>query len=539
MLKSFRIEAPREPRHVSGRIFEFQIANLTSKSVNSQVFVKPALILSVVFLIAARSQGEDQAAFFESRVRPLLLKKCGECHGKEDPEGKLTLTSVEGIAAGGASGPTVVPERLDQSRLIQAVRYTAKLKMPPDTKLLAEEIAILEKWVRDGAALPGANIEARKGSLSGEFTITDEDRNWWAFRAVRNPVPPPVEARARVLKPVDRFVLRRLEEKGLTLSAPADRQTILRRITFDLTGLPPTLAEIDAFLNDDSPDAYERLVERLLASPGYGVRWGRHWLDVARYADTNGGGFDYVYPNAWRYRDYVVRSFNADKPYDQFLVEQLAGDLLSVEPNCSEDEYVDRLTATGLLTLAPKGLGMQDKEQMVLDVVDDQIDVLGRSLIGLTLSCARCHDHKFDPISTRDYYALAGIFRSTTSLTRATSKSGRTATVMRWLSLCPTPVTRPMTTIWLDAGHASSARRTVCPTSTPSADATSSPESVPSPSAMSCAAKPHHLFFTLPAASASANCYISPCSESLSSTNDNRSSGGNTGTFTTLYRKAL
>lgn len=378
--------------------------------------MKPALFLSVFFLIAAPAQGDDPAAFFESRVRPLLLKKCGECHGKEDPEGKLTLTSVEGIAAGGASGPTVVPEQLDRSRLIQAIRYTAKLKMPPDTKLPAEDIAILEKWVRDGAVLPGAKIEVRKGNSSGEFTITDEDRNWWAFQPIRVPVPPHVEARDRVLKPVDRFVLRRLEEKGLTLSPPADRQTILRRITFDLTGLPPTLDEIDAFLNDDSPDAYERLVERLLASPGYGVRWGRHWLDVARYADTNGGGFDYVYPNAWRYRDYVVRSFNADKPYDQFLVEQLAGDLLPVEPDCSEDEYVDRLTATGLLTLAPKGLGMQDKEQMILDVVDDQIDVLGRSLIGLTLSCARCHDHKFDPISTADYYALAGIFRSTTSL---------------------------------------------------------------------------------------------------------------------------
>ena len=170
--------------------------------------VKPALILSVVFLIAARAQGEDQAAFFESRVRPLLLKKCGECHGKEDPEGKLTLTSVEGIAAGGASGSTVVPERLDQSRLIQAVRYTEKLKMPPDSKLPANEIAILEKWVRDGAALPGAKIEVRKGNSSGEFTITDEDRNWWAFQPIRNPVPPSVEARDRVLKPVDRFVLR-------------------------------------------------------------------------------------------------------------------------------------------------------------------------------------------------------------------------------------------------------------------------------------------------------------------------------------------
>ena len=378
--------------------------------------MKRPLFLCFVLLTAAHAQAEDKAAYFESRVRPLLLKKCGECHGKEDPEGKLTLTSVEGIAAGGATGQTVVPEQLDRSRLIQAVRYSAKLKMPPDAKLPPQEIAILEKWVRDGAALPGAKINVRKGSSSGEFVITDEDRKWWAFQTIRNPAPPVVELPDRVLSPVDRFVLNRLEENDLKLSPPADRQTLLRRITFDLTGLPPTLHEIDAFLRDDRPDAYERLVERLLASPQYGVRWGRHWLDVARYADTNGGGFDYVYPNAWRYRDYVVRSFNSDKRYDQFLVEQLAGDLLPVEPGCSEDDYVDRLVATGLLTLAPKGLGMQDKEQMILDVVDDQIDVLGRSLIGLTLSCARCHDHKFDPIPTTDYYALAGIFRSTTSL---------------------------------------------------------------------------------------------------------------------------
>lgn len=372
-----------------------------------------ATIAILISSLRVTSAADSESNFFERKVRPLLIARCGDCHGADAPEGDLTLTSVDGISQGGSLGRVFVPGRPDTSRLTRSVRYTSKLKMPPGGKLSADEIAVLEKWVRDGAALPDGTAvpsEAR----SGEFEITDEDRQWWSFQPIRQPDPPNVQHDNRVRTPIDRFVLRKLEQHDLTHSPDADHRTFIRRVSFDLIGLPPTPAEIDAFLADERPDAFERLVDRLLASPHYGERWGRHWLDLARYADTNGGGFDYVYPNAWRYRDYVVRAFNQDKPFDQFLTEQLAGDLLPID--CSDEEYVDRLTATGLLTLAPKGLGMQDKEQMRLDVVDDQIDVLGRSLIGLTLSCARCHDHKFDPISTRDYYGLAGVFYSTSLL---------------------------------------------------------------------------------------------------------------------------
>ncbi|MBM84135.1 MAG: hypothetical protein CMJ78_26575 [Planctomycetaceae bacterium] len=371
-------------------------------------------LFAAVFLMSLQwCAANDGVDFFERKVRPLLVEKCGDCHGADDPDGKLTLISVAGILKGGKSGGLLVPGKPEQSRLIQAVRYTSKPKMPPDEKLPPDEVAILEKWVRDGAALPG-NIRLARANKSGDFQISDEDRRWWSFQPIGRFDPPAIENKGRVRTPIDRFVLRKLEEHELTLSADADRRTLIRRVTFDLTGLPPTPDEVHAFVNDSHPAAYERLVDRLLASPSYGIRWGRHWLDLARYADTNGGGFDYVYPNAWRYRDYVVNAFNAGMPYDQFLIEQLAGDLLPVVDDA--EQHAARLTATGLLTLAPKGLGMQDKEQMILDVVDDQIDLLGRSLIGLTLSCARCHDHKFDPISTEDYYALAGIFRSTSSL---------------------------------------------------------------------------------------------------------------------------
>ncbi len=259
------------------------------------------------------------------------------------------------------------------------------------------------RWVV-GLALVGA-----VAAETAEKVVKKSGGDWWAFQLIADPQPPEVKGHAH--NDIDRFILARLEAKGLAMSPTADRRTLIRRVTFDLTGLPPTPTEVAAFVADERPDAYARLVDQLLASPHYGERWARWWLDVARYADTNGGGFDYVYPNAWRYRDNMVRPFKADKPYDQFITEQLAGDLLPAGTDAQA--YADRLTATGFLTLAPKGLGMQDKELMALDVVDDQLDVLGRAMMGITISCARCHDHKFDPISTRDYYALAGIFRST------------------------------------------------------------------------------------------------------------------------------
>lgn len=361
------------------------------------------------FFAVGSARGDD---LFERRIRPLLIERCSACHGAEDPEKGLTLTSIAGIAKGNAAAPLIVPSNPSSSRLIQAVRYKSKLKMPPDRKLHAEEIRLLEQWVREGAKLPDRTIPIR--SQHGDVEFPEEDRAWWAFQPIGDPVRPEVNHVEQVRTAVDRFVLKRLETHSLSLSPEADRRTLIRRVTLDLIGLPPTSVEVELFVADDRPDAYERLVDRLLSSPHFGERWGRHWLDIARYADTNGGGFDYVYPNAWRYRDYVVGAMNEDKPYDEFLTEQLAGDLLP--PTDDPKLHVDRLAATGFLTLTPKGLGMQDKELMVMDVVDDQIDVLGRSLMGITLACARCHDHKFDPIPTKDYYSLAGIFRSTTSL---------------------------------------------------------------------------------------------------------------------------
>ncbi|MBB74871.1 MAG: hypothetical protein CMJ75_10200 [Planctomycetaceae bacterium] len=382
-------------------------------------FWRSRIIRQVVLVVGWMASGwsvsaADRGAFFERKVRPLLVAHCGDCHGATDPKSKLNLTSVAGIVAGGASGPVFVPGNLQQSRLIRVVRYNAKPKMPPEEKLSVDQIAILEQWVREGAVFPQSAAIPGRPTDSGGFAITDHDRQWWSFRPVTKRLPPHVRHAARARTAVDAFVLRKLEAQGLEFSPDAERLTLVRRVAFDLVGLPPTQRQVQRFINDVRPDAYERLIDRLLASPHYGVRWGRHWLDTVRYADTNGGGFDYVYPHAWHYRDYVVDAFNQDWPYDRFLVEQLAGDLL---PSAQDPErYVEGLKATGLLTLAPKGLGMQDKEQMILDVVDDQIDVLGRALLGLTLSCARCHDHKFDPLATTDYYALAGIFRSTQTL---------------------------------------------------------------------------------------------------------------------------
>jgi hypothetical protein len=371
------------------------------------------LLLLLHFPCMARGVFGDELAIqhFERKIRPLLVEKCGECHSAEEPEAGLILVTVDGIRTGGKLGPVVIPGKPERSPLIRAIRYTDEVKMPPDEKLSTDEIETLEAWVKSGAAVPGKALTATRANAAP----TDEDREFWAFQP---PVPPdfgqPLVDPSRCRTPVDYFIRHQLHQRQLSPSEPADKATLLRRVTFDLTGLPPTIEEQGQFLNDDSPLAYSRLVDRLLASPRYGERWGRHWLDVARYADTNGGGFDYVYPNAYHYRDYVIRAWNQDKPYDQFLLEQLAGDLLP--PTEDETHYVERLRATGFLTLAPKGLGMQDKEQMRMDVVDDQIDVLGRTLLGMTLACARCHDHKFDPIPTRDYYALAGIFRSTESL---------------------------------------------------------------------------------------------------------------------------
>ncbi|MBL9092712.1 MAG: PSD1 domain-containing protein [Planctomycetaceae bacterium] len=352
--------------------------------------------------------------FFEKQVRPLLAKHCLECHSTAEGrtvKGGLALDSRAGWTAGGDSGAVIVPGDPDASLLIEAVRYDG-YEMPPTGKLSAEEIAVFERWVKLGAPDPR---EGSAGTIAAKPAAVDleEARRFWSFQTPRKHRPPQTKNTTWPITDVDRFILAKLEAADLAPAPDAEPAAWLRRVTYDLIGLPPTPEEQAAFLADPSAAARALVIDRLLASPQFGVHWGRHWLDVARYADSNGGDFNAQYPNAWRYRNYVVESLNGDKPYDRFLVEQIAGDLLPAE---AEAERAEQLIATTFLTVGPKMLSERDKEKLAMDVVDEQIDTIGKAVMGLTLGCARCHDHKFDPIPTSDYYALAGIFRSTVVL---------------------------------------------------------------------------------------------------------------------------
>ena len=354
----------------------------------------------------------DQARFFETAIRPLLADHCYECHGPDEQESGLRVDSLAGMLKGGKAGPSIAAGKPESSLLITAVGYRDNtLQMPPDEKLTKRQIADLTRWVKMGAPHPDGD-SARAVRSSG--IDLDEVRKHWAFRPPLKPKAPTVSDLAWVRTPVDAFILARLDAAKLEPVASADKRTLLRRVTFDLIGLPPTPDEVDAFVADNSDGAYERVVDRLLDSPHYGERWGRHWLDIARYADSNGLDENVAHGNAWRYRDYVVESLNDDKPYDRFLVEQLAGDLLDSGSDVGLRN--DRLIATGFLSLGPKVLAEVDERKMEMDIVDEQIDTIGRALFGLTLGCARCHDHKFDPFEQRDYYALAGVFKSTRTM---------------------------------------------------------------------------------------------------------------------------
>jgi cytochrome c551/c552 len=353
----------------------------------------------------------DGLEFFEAKIRPVLANNCFGCHGPKTQMAGLNLSTAVDFLKGGDNGPVVAKGDTEKSRIIQVVGYQGKIKMPPAGKLSDEEIENLKSWVKMGAPWP----DIVSGSAQNEKKERDghAGNHFWAFQPVKNPSPPTVRSKHWVQTPLDPFILAKLEDKGIVPSAPADKLTLLRRATYDLTGLPPTEKEIQEFVSDTSPDAFPKVVDRLLASPRYGERWGRDWLDVARYADSTGADEDHVYPHAWRYRDYVIDAFNRDLPYDQFITEQLAGDLL---PAAKPGEVnVKGIVATGFLALGPKPIAQQDKVKMVYDVVDEQIDVTAKAFLGLTVSCARCHDHKFDPISTKDYYSMASIFASTKS----------------------------------------------------------------------------------------------------------------------------
>ena len=352
-----------------------------------------------------------QLEFFEKNIRPVLAAKCYKCHSAEADKvkGGLLLDTRDGIRQGGDSGHAVVPGNPGESLLLKALHYTDKdMSMPPEKsggKLPDKVIADFEAWVKMGAPDPrdGAAVVVKK-----EIDFT-KAREFWAFKA---PVAAPAPAVADKQWPrtdIDRFILAGLEAKGLKPVADSDRRNLVRRVYFDLIGLPPTPEEMDAFFKDTAPDALAKVVDKLLASQAFGERWGRHWLDVARYAESTGKERNYTFPEAWRYRDYVIAAFNADKPYDQFIREQIAGDLLPAKDAAERNEH---LIATGFLALGPKGLNEKNRVQFEMDLVDEQIDVTSRAVLALTAACARCHDHKFDPIPNQDYYALAGIFRS-------------------------------------------------------------------------------------------------------------------------------
>ncbi len=373
------------------------------------------LRLLPVFVLAAAIQAQttDKTEFFEKSVRPLLVAKCQMCHNAQLQSSKLDLSTAEGFMKGGAGGALINHEKLSDSYLLTVIGYEAAIKMPPTGKLSDAEVAILTEWVDSGANWPGAVKVQDLTKATKKQGFTDEQKAFWAFQPVSDPQPPAVKDENWIKSDIDRFILAKLEEKGMKPNKPADKDTLLRRAYFDLTGLPPTPEDIAAFLADDSPNAFEKVVDKLLASPRYGERWGRHWLDVARYADSTGNDEDHRYPYAWRYRDYVINAFNDDMPYDQFVREQIAGDLMPSPDGASVNRQ--GLIATGFLALGPKALAQQDKEHMLYDVYDEQVDVVSKAFLGLTLSCARCHDHKFDPLLTRDYYSMINFFANTRS----------------------------------------------------------------------------------------------------------------------------
>ena len=389
-------------------------------------FLSPAFLLPLLAAFTAASAAEerkvmmakptpDQVNFFESKVRPLLAENCFRCHGgdsKKKPKADLTLTTLQGMLQGGESGPALVPGNLDKSRIIEAIRYrNENMAMPPKKPLKPAQVKVIEDWVSMGSPWPGF-----EGEIVLQATEEDEPYDWdkfrkghWSFQPVAKEDPPQVKQADWPRDDLDRFVLARLEAAGLKPNPPAKKRVLIRRATLDLTGLPPTPAEVSAFLEDASEDAFAKVVDRLLDSERYGERWARHWLDVARYSDGLGGfGDGQDLPNAWRYRDWVVKALNDDLPYDQFVRNQIAGDLVEPEQDA---------LGTGFFAVGPtyKGDGGDPEATNVAkaETLSDRVDTLSRAFLGLTAACARCHDHPFDPITIKDYYAIAGIFNNT------------------------------------------------------------------------------------------------------------------------------
>ncbi len=366
-------------------------------------------------VLTASALGADPGVeFFEKRIRPVLVEKCYQCHNSKlaPPMGNLRLDTAAGLRKGGDSGPPVVPADPARSLLLRAISYLdLRLKMPPTGKLSDEQIEDFRKWIEMGAPDPRGERPAEAAGRKPGIDL-EASRKFWAFQPVRRPEVP-VRDTSWVRSPVDAFLLAKLEEKGLRPAPPADKRTWLRRVTFDLTGLPPAIEEIQDYLADTSPQAERRVVDRLLASPHYGERWARHWLDLVRFAETNGHEFDNNKLDAWRYRDYVIRAFQQDVPYQQFVREHIAGDLLRNQRVTPDSTVMESPLGAGVFWFGEVLNSATDSVKSRADTVDNQLDVLSKTFLGLTVACARCHDHKFDPLPTRDYYSLAGILHST------------------------------------------------------------------------------------------------------------------------------
>ncbi len=403
------------------------------------ILVRPLVLLfgcTAIRVLAADAPAPtaEGVEFFEQHIRPALVEYCYKCHSAdaEKLKGELLLDTRDGVLKGGESGPALVPGKPEDSLLIKAVRRLDKdLAMPPKKEMPAAVVDDFVAWVKMGAPDPrDGKSPAPVAKTETKKIDYDAERKKWAFHKPERPAVPEIRnPQSEIRNPIDAFILAKLDEQGLAPAPAADKRTLLRRATFDLTGLPPTAAEIAAFLADNSPDAFAKVVERLLASPHYGERWGRHWLDVVRYADSldsRGQGKDGDILEAWRYRDWVVQAFNRDLPFDQFVIQQVAGDILA-----KQQWDAEKIVATGMYAIGNWGNGDADKEKLYTDIVDDQIDVTGRAFLGLTLGCARCHDHKFDPLTNADYYSLAGIFFSSHILAKFQSK-GEGEKVARW-----------------------------------------------------------------------------------------------------------
>ena len=375
-----------------------------------------------------------QLEFFEKRVRPILVAHCQKCHGAKKQEGELRLDSRGGLFKGGESGAVVKPGDPKQSELIAAVNYGAdSFQMPPDGKLKAAEIAALTEWVKMGAAWPKSKSVGLTETGGGGIDLAERAKHW-SFQPVRRPNIPGVKNDSWARNPIDRFVLTRLEKAGLQPAPEADRRTLLRRLSYDLTGLPPTVEQLHEFVADKSPTAYEDAVERLLASPQYGERWARHWLDLVRFAETGGHEFDYAIPNAWPYRDYVIRAFAQDVPYNQFVIEHIAGDLVEPPRRRSSNGDNESVVGTAFYWFSQGKHSPVDIRSEECDTIDNQLDVLGKTFLGLTVACARCHDHKFDPIRARDYYALAGYLQSSRRQRAILNDSQQTQSIVNRIS---------------------------------------------------------------------------------------------------------